>query len=902
MSLLAAAEAADIGTILFHILVVLVAAKVAAELAERVGIPAVLGEIVAGIAIGPSVLGLVEADEVLHVLGELGVILLLLHVGMEMDVAELGRVGKASLFVALLGVAAPFIGGTATGLALGQEMKTSVFLGAALTATSVGITARVFGDLRALATVESRIVLGAAVADDVLGLVILTIVVRVVVDGSVSAGTVLGVTGLAIGFLLVTGIVGSRLAPPLFGAVQRYARSPSTLVAVAFAFTIGFSALADAARLAPIIGAFMAGLAMGRSDHADRITRELTPIGHVFIPVFFLSIGIGVDVQAMARPSVLGLAGALTVVAIAGKLVSALGARGTRSDKWLIGIGMIPRGEVGLIFATLGLRTGVLDEDLYASLIIVVLITTLMTPPLLRWKLTRAAAAFDDDEPPEEPEPANGWLDDDGDVITLRGNPPPGATLPLALLTAAHATTSRPSPELLDWFAAHRNRALAWDAATTQAFIRLLQEGNARSWRFLETLGILERALPDVAASLSARRADPSELDAIRVLRFPTVDRINELAGDASSDQVFAQHHKLLDHPHRLTLAALVLDLTMQDSDPTRVASNMLGQLSISGDDEREVAALVVDASLLRFAARDPDSFEPAVMMQMATHIESTQRLNSLYLLAVATGEQSEWQRAALDQVRDAVAAHVGEDGDVSVCDARRDAAQRLTVDPAVIERIAHAPRSYVLSQEPHELVRQAALAEPPPRQGTARVAVSGDETPNTWRVDVACQDRPGLLARIAGVFTGADLDILTASTATWGDGAVVGSFLVRSLRRPTARTLSEALETSFRAALVPRPVSGASVKFDNGGLPWHTSCVIEADDRPGLLAGLTTALAMAGVEVHWARIATTNGLATDRFALTDRDGHKLDNAAMGRIRRALEGESDRAGRRLFSR
>jgi len=902
MSLLAAADSADIGTILFHILVVLVAAKVAAELAERVGIPAVLGEIVAGIAIGPSVLGLVEADEVLHVLGELGVILLLLHVGMEMDVAELGRVGKASLFVALLGVAAPFIGGMTAGLALGQEMKTSVFLGAALTATSVGITARVFGDLRALATVESRIVLGAAVADDVLGLVILTIVVRVVVDGSVSAGTVLSVTGLAIGFLLVTGIVGSRVAPPLFGAVQRYARSPSTLVAVAFAFTIGFAALADAARLAPIIGAFMAGLAMGRSDHADRITRELTPIGHVFIPVFFLSIGIGVDVRAMARPSVLGLAGALTVVAILGKLVSALGARGTRSDKWLIGIGMIPRGEVGLIFATLGLRTGVLDEDLYASLIIVVLITTLMTPPLLRWKVNRAASSLDLDDSPGEPEPDGGWLGHDGDLITLRARPPAAATLSLALHAATHAATSRPAPELLAWFAAHRNQVLAWDRATTAAFLHLLREGNARSWRFLETLGILERALPDVATSLKARRADPSEPDPTRVLRFPTVDRINELAGDASTDESFAQHHKLLDHADRLTLAALVLDVSTPDQDPMRIARSMLGQLSISGDDEREVAALVSDASLLRSAAHDPGSFEPAVVLQMATHIESAQRLNALYLLSVAVGDQPEWQRNTLDQIRDAVAAHVGEDGDVSVCDARRDAAQRLSTDPAVIERIAHTPRSYVLAHEPEELVRQAALAEPPPRPGTARVAISGDETPNTWRIDIACQDRPGLLARIAGVFTAADLDILTASTATWGDGAVVGSFLVRSLKRPTARVLAEALETSFRAALVPRPVSGASVKFDNGGLPWHTSCVIEADDQRGLLAGLTTAFAMAGVEVHWARIATTNGRATDRFALTDRDGHKLDNGAMGRIRRALEGESDRAGRRLLSR
>ena len=211
--LFAATDGLEIGRLLRDILVVLLAAKLAAEVAERIGVPAVLGEILAGILIGPSLLGWVEPSDVLFMLAELGVILLLLQVGMEMDLGELGKVGRASLLVAVIGVVAPFATGAAAGLALGQDTKTAIFLGAALTATSVGITARVFGDLKALASTESRIVLGAAVADDVLGLVILTVVARVVVDGSISATTVLTTIGLAVGFLLVTGVVGLRAAP-----------------------------------------------------------------------------------------------------------------------------------------------------------------------------------------------------------------------------------------------------------------------------------------------------------------------------------------------------------------------------------------------------------------------------------------------------------------------------------------------------------------------------------------------------------------------------------------------------------------------------------------------------------------------------------------------------------------
>nr|MBA2325036.1 cation:proton antiporter [Actinomycetota bacterium] len=375
--------------VLFDILVVLLAAKLAAEVAERLRFPTVVGEILAGIVVGPSVLGLVGGDATLRVLGEIGVILLLLEVGLQMNLAGLGSVGRASLAVAVIGIAAPMAAGAGVAAAFGHDRNTALFLGAALCATSVGITARVFSDLRVLGRAEARTVLGAAVADDVLGLVILTVVVRLVSEGSVSVLAVAGIVALAVGFLVVTAVFGTRFAPPLFSFVHRRARSAGTLVALALAFALAFAELAEVARLAPIVGAFVAGLALSGSDQSDRIRRELAPVGHLFIPVFFLQIGIDAEIGAFARPAVLGIAGALLAVGVAGKLVAALGATRSAGDRWLIGLGMLPRGEVGLIFATIGLREGVLTENLYAALLVVVLATTLAAPPLLRARLVR---------------------------------------------------------------------------------------------------------------------------------------------------------------------------------------------------------------------------------------------------------------------------------------------------------------------------------------------------------------------------------------------------------------------------------------------------------------------------------------------------------------------------------
>ncbi len=394
MSLLATStEGYDLALILGNLLIIILVARLAAELAERIKIPAVLGEIIAGIIIGPSVLGLVDPIKHLDVanmvllLGEIGVILLLFQVGLKMDLGEMAKVGKPALLVAVIGVAVPFAAGFGVTAAFGEDAKVALFIGASLTATSVGITARVLGDLRALALREARIVLGAAVADDVLGLVILTVVVKVVTEGSISAGVVFKTLGLAIGFLLLTGLLAIYVIPRAFTRIDRLAKSSTTIVSIAFALTLAFSLLANQAKLAFIIGAFMAGLAVGRSTQHERIAEGLNPLGHIFIPVFFASIGINADLEAMFKPSVLALASALIVVAIGGKLIAGIGIGRSGGDKLLIGIGMIPRGEVGLIFASIGLSKGVLDGKLYGALLLMVLVTTVLTPPLLRQKL-----------------------------------------------------------------------------------------------------------------------------------------------------------------------------------------------------------------------------------------------------------------------------------------------------------------------------------------------------------------------------------------------------------------------------------------------------------------------------------------------------------------------------------
>ena len=868
----------DVGGVLAAILVVLVAAKLAAEVSERIGVPAVVGEIVAGVLIGPSVLGLVEGGEVLHVLGELGVILLLLEVGMQMDLAELGAVGRASTLVACVGVAVPFAGGAAVTAALGHDANTAIFVGAALTATSVGITARVFGDLRALATVEARTVLGAAVVDDVLGLVILTVVVRIVGGGSVSALSVGGIVGVAALFLVGTTVIGARLAPPLFRAVHGLARSTGTLVALAFAFALGFAELASMAKLAPIVGAFVAGLCLARTAQADRIHRDLAPVGHLFIPVFFLQIGIDTDVSELGEPKVLVVAGLLLAVAVAGKLASAAGLFRSPGDRLLVGIGMIPRGEVGLIFAGLGLREGILGQDLYAAVLVVVLVTTLLAPPALRWR-TSALLARRHSRAVSVPEPDGGWLAAHDAIVDLRADPPDHLALHIALRASLLARDARPGSRLLDWLGTTANAPMRWDRDATSELFEVLRTGSVRSWRLLEATGILERALPELAEVFRRRRADPFELDPAGTLRWHTVERLHEII---DQDPVARAEHDHLAHPDWLLLAALVVSAEDGAPEMVPVARQLVKRLDLGAAAEQEVALLVGESGLMRAVAARTDGLTERSVLQVASHVGQPERARALYLLSLALGDLDPVHRDRLDELHGLVQSSLAGES-------RRDVAASLAPTTVVRDRVRHAPASLVVTDDAAEVARLAALVEPPPRGRVARVAVT-PAGPSRWRVDVASRDRPGLLAAITGVLAQRDLPVASAVVATWADGAAVDSFVVETAIGPEPGVLAKEIQAA-RPPRTSAPVPDAAVIFDDDGSPWYTLCRVEAPDKPGLLHALATALTTAGADVHSAKVMTEGGCAVDHFELTDRRGRKLDTRAKAAVVAAVSGD-----------
>ena len=372
--------------LLLGLVLVWLAAKAAGEALERIGQTAVLGELLAGVLIGPGVLGLVHDSEVLHALAELGVLILLFEVGLESDPGELLRAGPQATLVALVGVAAPFAAGYGVMTGLGHSALVAVFVGATLTATSVGITARVLRDLGRLQDPAAKVVLGAAVVDDVLGLIILAVVTGVAQTGGVSMGAIGLLSGKAFGFLLVAIVVGIRLAPALVRWIGRL-QARGTLIVYSVVFAVALAAVADLMGLATIIGAFAAGLILATTERRAHIEERIKPVADLLVPVFFVTVGMKVE-PAMLNPfaagSQFGIAALITVVAVASKLAAGLVVyqRGVR--RWPVAVGMVPRGEVGLIFAGAGLSAGVIAGDLYSALIVVVMATTFAAPPWLK--------------------------------------------------------------------------------------------------------------------------------------------------------------------------------------------------------------------------------------------------------------------------------------------------------------------------------------------------------------------------------------------------------------------------------------------------------------------------------------------------------------------------------------
>jgi len=364
-------------------------AKVAGHLAQRVGQPAVLGELIGGVLVGRSVLGWVNAEfETIQMLSELGVVILLFAIGLETDLGQLVRVGPTSLAVAVVGVALPFALGFAACRLLGLSILVSIMAGATLTATSVGITARVLSDLGRLRDPEGQIILGAAVIDDVLGLLILTVVAELAEGREVSVMGVVRTTASAVGFLLAAIVAGKLAVPPLFRWAGRI-ELPGTPTALALIAAFGLAWLADRCGSAMIIGAFAAGLVLVAAPQAREIERGITQIGHFFVPLFFVAVGASVDVSTLdpSRPSsrfALATGGVLILAGVAGKLAAGYAPFWYRGNKTLIGVGMIPRGEVGLIFAQTGLASGVFNAGLFGGVTLMVVVTTLIAPPLLK--------------------------------------------------------------------------------------------------------------------------------------------------------------------------------------------------------------------------------------------------------------------------------------------------------------------------------------------------------------------------------------------------------------------------------------------------------------------------------------------------------------------------------------
>jgi Kef-type K+ transport system membrane component KefB len=405
-----------LASLVLSLAVLLVAAKIGGEIATRLGQPAVLGELGAGIILGNlSPLGFqifepLKADPTIALFAGLGVLLLLFEVGLESTVGEMLGVGASSLLVAVLGVVAPFLLGWGVGVWLlpGAGPYAHAFLGATLCATSVGITARVLQDLDASKTREARVILGAAVIDDVLGLVVLAVVSGAIAAAAggaeLSISSIAWTAGKATLFLVTALVLGVSLAPRAFSlAATLQTRGVLLTVGLSFCFILSF--LADQIQLAPIVGAFAAGLVLEHVHYRDFVDRGerpleelIRPIADFLAPVFFVLMGLRSDLTTFAQPGVFGVAVALTAAAIVGKQVCGLGVLTPGVDRLSVGIGMIPRGEVGLIFANVGASLTlngepVIDARTFSSVVFMIVVTTVITPPALKWSLRRRPPA-----------------------------------------------------------------------------------------------------------------------------------------------------------------------------------------------------------------------------------------------------------------------------------------------------------------------------------------------------------------------------------------------------------------------------------------------------------------------------------------------------------------------------
>lgn len=386
--------------------IVLISARVFSETAARFGVPSVIGELLAGLLIGPSLLGWVSPDTTMKLLAEIGIILLLFEVGMDTDLSRLARSGSKPIVVAIFGFALPLtLGYGVSAWVFGLSELTALFIGGTLTATSIGITVRVLDDLGKRQSDEAQIVIGAAVLDDILGVMALAFLYQFVVEQHASFDALAEVGLYILLFMTLTPLV-AKLASVVIDRLDQQAAKPGLLLTMALSLILLFSWLAHAVGAPEIMGGFAAGLAFSQhfgfrlwmGDHqaiefkpspklAHRLEEQMRPLIHTFSPLFFVMVGVSLNLKAVNWGSafVWELAASLLLVAFFGKFAAGFSIRDSRRNQMAIGLSMVPRGEVGLIFAQLGFSQGVLSGELYAALLIVIALTTMSPPFMLKW-------------------------------------------------------------------------------------------------------------------------------------------------------------------------------------------------------------------------------------------------------------------------------------------------------------------------------------------------------------------------------------------------------------------------------------------------------------------------------------------------------------------------------------
>lgn len=420
----------DTAAVLLDLLILFVAAKVLAEVFERLRQPAVVGEILAGVLVGPQVLRWVAPSEIITLLSELGVLFLLFSVGLETRASELRRVGKPALVAAAGGVAVPFLLGYVTMLIVGSTQVVALFVGTAMVATSVGITARVLASLGLLNVGPSRIVLGAAILDDILGLLVLAVVTSFA-KGSVNLVHIVATVATSLAFVGVILAFGGRAMNRALPLIQRL-RIAHSQYAGAIIFCLGLAVVAGWVGVAAIIGAFLAGTAFAEAAEETGLHHKVENITEFFLPFFLAFIGMQVELTSLVKPDVLMLCGVITALAVIGKLAGCgLPLLGQGKALALqVGWGMVPRGEVGIVVAQIGVSQGVLNADLYAVVLFMAVATTMIAPPaVIRAFRPLVGSQPEPGEPVVDVADPFGDLASGGQVSEAPAEPPPAAVV-----------------------------------------------------------------------------------------------------------------------------------------------------------------------------------------------------------------------------------------------------------------------------------------------------------------------------------------------------------------------------------------------------------------------------------------------------------------------------------------